>query len=221
VDSVVCAAIIGTPGKDIRMSTFFADYGLWLLIALLVVIVLLLVLNKGAPPKVDTPAPSVPVTKQETKLPEPPPPAPVAEPVTQAPSPEAMGLFTETELPAAKKARAPRKPKPAVEETAAKPPAATKAPVAASPPAATPAAATGPDDLLLLKGVGPKLNTLLLELGVTSFAQIAAWSDTDLALVDAKLGTFKGRPVRDHWIDQAKYLAAGDTVGFEAKYGKL
>ena len=35
------------------------------------------------------------------------------------------------------------------------------------------------------------------------------------------LGTFKGRPSRDNWVEQAKYLAAGDTTGFEAKFGKL
>ena len=87
-------------------------------------------------------------------------------------------------------------------------------------PAAT-AAPEADDDLLRLKGVGPKLKTLLIELGVTRFAQIAAWTDTDLAAIDAKLGNFKGRPVRDQWIDQAKYLAAGDIAGFEAKYGKL
>ncbi|MBJ7445220.1 MAG: hypothetical protein JHD32_13130, partial [Sphingobium sp.] len=46
-------------------------------------------------------------------------------------------------------------------------------------------------------------------------------TDTDLAAIDSRLGNFKGRPVRDQWIDQAKYLAAGDIAGFEAKYGKL
>ncbi len=72
-----------------------------------------------------------------------------------------------------------------------------------------------------MKGVGPKLNTLLIELGVTRYAQIAGWSDADIAAIDTKLGNFKGRPVRDQWIDQAKYLAAGDVAGFEAKYGKI
>ena len=89
------------------------------------------------------------------------------------------------------------------------------------PSPAVTAPSEGPDDLLKLKGVGPKLNMLLIELGVTRFAQIAAWTDADLAAIDAKLGNFRGRPVRDQWIDQAKYLAAGDVAGFEAKYGKI
>ena len=72
-----------------------------------------------------------------------------------------------------------------------------------------------------MKGVGPKLNQLLIELGVTRYEQIANWTDADLTAIDAKLGNFKGRPVRDQWIDQARYLAAGDFAGFEAKYGKL
>jgi predicted flap endonuclease-1-like 5' DNA nuclease len=101
------------------------------------------------------------------------------------------------------------------------------APVAAAPipvsPAVTAASGTdaGQDDLLRLKGVGPKLNLLLIELGVTRYAQIAEWQDSDIAAIDSRLGNFKGRPVRDQWVDQAKYLAAGDIAGFEAKYGKI
>jgi predicted flap endonuclease-1-like 5' DNA nuclease len=77
------------------------------------------------------------------------------------------------------------------------------------------------DNLLRMKGVGPKLNQQLIDLGVTRYAQIANWTDADIAAIDGKLGNFKGRPVRDQWVDQAKYLAAGDLAGFEAKYGKL
>ena len=77
------------------------------------------------------------------------------------------------------------------------------------------------DDLLLIKGVGPKLNTLLQSLGVTSFAAIAAWSEEDIDRIDAQLGNFAGRIRRDSWIEQARYLAAGDMAGFEAQFGKL
>ena len=77
------------------------------------------------------------------------------------------------------------------------------------------------DDLTRMKGVGPKLRARLAELGVTRFAQIAAWSDADLAAVDAQLGAFAGRAVRDGWVEQAGYLAVGDVAGFEARFGKL
>lgn len=77
------------------------------------------------------------------------------------------------------------------------------------------------DDLTRLKGVGPKLSARLKELGVVSFAQIAGWSDADLAVVDAQLGTFAGRPARDGWVEQARFLAADDIAGYEAKFGKL
>ena len=62
---------------------------------------------------------------------------------------------------------------------------------------------------------------LLAQLGVTRYAQIAAWTDADVARIDAQLGTFAGRITRDSWIEQAKLLAAGDTAGFEGKFGKL
>lgn len=77
------------------------------------------------------------------------------------------------------------------------------------------------DDLTRIKGLGPKLSTLLASLGVTRFAQIAEWTDTDLARIDAQLGNFAGRPARDQWVEQAKLLAAGDTAGYEGKFGKL
>ena len=41
------------------------------------------------------------------------------------------------------------------------------------------------DDLTRLKGVGPKLSTLLCSLGVNSFDQIANWTDVDIDRIDA------------------------------------
>ena len=88
--------------------------------------------------------------------------------------------------------------------------------------AADSAAATGEgDDLTRIKGLGPKLATLLRGLGITRFAQIAAWSDADVARIDPQLGAFQGRIARDNWIEQARYLSAGDVSGFEARFGKV
>lgn len=87
--------------------------------------------------------------------------------------------------------------------------------------APAPAPATTGDDLTRIKGVGPKLNARLKELGVTTYAQIAAWSEADMAAIDAQLGSFAGRPKRDSWVEQAQLLAGGDTSGYEAKFGKL
>jgi predicted flap endonuclease-1-like 5' DNA nuclease len=78
-----------------------------------------------------------------------------------------------------------------------------------------------PDNLELIKGLGPKVNNLLKGLGVTSFAQVANWTAADVADIDAQLGAFAGRITRDNWIDQAQLLAAGDIAGFEQKYGAL
>lgn len=99
---------------------------------------------------------------------------------------------------------------------------AAVAPTTAPPPAAAPASApTGEaDDLKKIKGVGPKLVTMLKEQGVTTYAQIAAWSDADVARIDDTLGRFKGRIERDQWVEQAKLLAAGDEAGFTEKFGR-
>ncbi len=79
---------------------------------------------------------------------------------------------------------------------------------AAEPKAAKATAAAGADDLKVLSGVGPALEKKLLEAGVTSFAQIAAWTDADVAAMDEKL-SFKGRIEREGWIAQAQELTKG------------
>ena len=90
-------------------------------------------------------------------------------------------------------------------------------------PAPAPAAApvSGGDDLSKIKGLGPKLQKLLPELGLSTYAQIAALDDAGLDALDAKLGAFAGRPRRDAWVEQAKLLASGDVGAFEGKFGKL
>jgi predicted flap endonuclease-1-like 5' DNA nuclease len=88
-------------------------------------------------------------------------------------------------------------------------------------PTPAPLPTTDGDDLRRLKGVGPKIVALLHAEEITRYAQIAVWTDADIAAIDAKLGSFAGRPRRDNWVEQAQFLAAGDLAGYEAKYGKL
>ncbi len=90
------------------------------------------------------------------------------------------------------KAKAEKAPAPAAKK-AAKPEKAEAAPAAA-------------DDLKKLSGVGPALEKKLNAAGITSYAQIAAWTDADVAAIDEQL-SFKGKIEREGWIDQAKELA--------------
>ncbi|MBD1549023.1 50S ribosomal protein L21 [Roseibium aggregatum] len=97
-------------------------------------------------------------------------------------------------------------------------PAKTAAPKKAAAPkaeakteeAAAPAAAAAPageaDDLKKLNGLGPAIAKKLNEAGITTFAQIAAMTDEDVARVEEEL-SLKGRFERDNWIEQAKELA--------------
>ena len=75
-------------------------------------------------------------------------------------------------------------------------------------PKAAKADAGGADDLKKLSGVGPALEKKLIEGGVTSFAQIAAWTEADIAEFDEKL-SFKGRIEREGWVEQAKAFVEG------------
>lgn len=88
-------------------------------------------------------------------------------------------------------------------------------------PTPAPTPASTPDDLKRIKGLGPKMQALLTSLGITTYAQIAAWTDADLDDLDTKLGAFAGRPRRDSWVEQARLLSGGDTGAYEAKFGKV
>lgn len=83
-----------------------------------------------------------------------------------------------------------------------------------------PDAAAG-DTLTLLKGLGPKAAARLQAIGVTRFDQIAGWGDSDIAAIDAQMGAFQGRIVRDRWVEQAALLARGDRTAFEQQFGSL
>jgi NADH-quinone oxidoreductase subunit E len=76
----------------------------------------------------------------------------------------------------------------------------------------------GPDDLKLIKGVGPTLEALLHRLGYFHFAQIAAWTPEEVAWVDENLEDFRGRVTREGWVEQARELAEhGDTPHAQAR----
>ena len=84
------------------------------------------------------------------------------------------------------------------------------------------AGASGPpDDLVKLKGVGPKFAELLNERGIIKFAQIAHLTPGEIDRLDPTLGPFAGRLTRDRIVEQADYLSRGDIDGFEQKFGKL
>lgn len=96
----------------------------------------------------------------------------------------------------------------ALEAAAPAKPAPAKKAEAKAEPKAAPKAASAADDLKKLSGVGPALEKKLIEAGVTSFAQIAAWTEADIAEFDEKL-SFKGRIQREGWVEQAQELAKG------------
>ncbi|MDC1319886.1 NADH-quinone oxidoreductase subunit NuoE [bacterium] len=106
---------------------------------------------------------------------------------------------------------------------------AETAPKAAAKTAAAPSVAEGPgkkpkvmktprksgaDDLKMIKGVGPKLEGLLNNMGFFHFDQVSAWGADEVSWVDQNLEGFKGRVSRDNWVSQATALAAGEETEF-------
>lgn len=159
-------------------------------------------------------------------------PGPVAEkPAAAKPEP------VKPAAPAAAKTTAPKAAKPAksaVKKAPAKAKAKPKATAAGTADydgdgknegtgeGTRPEALSGPrdgkaDDLKQIKGVGPKLEVMLNEMGFYHFDQIAGWSADEIAWVNANLKGFKGRVTRDNWIEQATVLAKGGATEFSKR----
>ena len=60
------------------------------------------------------------------------------------------------------------------------------------------------DDLEAINGVGPVLEKMLHKLGIYTFKQVALWNDEQIEWVDSLLEHFKGRIVREGWVESAK-----------------
>lgn len=90
---------------------------------------------------------------------------------------------------------------------------ADAAPALFTPPAGE------PDDLKMISGVGPVLERKLNTLGVTAFAQVAAFKKADIEKLDEALN-FRGRITRDDWVKQAKALAKGGAQEYRRVLGK-
>lgn len=115
---------------------------------------------------------------------------------------------------------APKKKKAPAKKKAVKKPAVKKAPVkkAAAKKAAAPKVLYtdgptdgAPDDLKLIKGIGPKFEGDLNGKGIYYFRQIAAWKKKDVELVENIIDSIPGRIERDEWVPQAKGLAKGGS----------
>lgn len=95
------------------------------------------------------------------------------------------------------------------EPAAGEPPAAVPTPAQGATPPAASAASAGGDDLTAIRGLGKVKAAKLVAAGVTGYAQIAAWTDDDIAEMGLVCNTSPGQIRREDWVGQAKALAAG------------
>jgi NADH-quinone oxidoreductase subunit E len=143
------------------------------------------------------------------------PPSNAARPKTDAPE-TSPTLKTPAEVkasPAGEKAASVAAPAGKVSAKPAKPSLDDKnRPAGIARPAAV-------DDLKLISGVGPKNEQVLHELGIFTFAQVAAWKKAEREWVDGYLN-FHGRIEREDWVKQAKALAKGGVDEYVRVFGK-
>lgn len=60
------------------------------------------------------------------------------------------------------------------------------------------------DDLKRIRGIGPKIERLLNDNGITAYAQIAAWTEEDIDRMSDELGAFRERIKWDDWPEGAR-----------------
>jgi molybdopterin-containing oxidoreductase family membrane subunit len=62
------------------------------------------------------------------------------------------------------------------------------------------------DDLKKVKGIGPKMEETLNQIGIFTYAQVSKMTNAEYDLLDDITGSFPGRAQRDDWAGQAKKL---------------
>jgi predicted flap endonuclease-1-like 5' DNA nuclease len=72
------------------------------------------------------------------------------------------------------------------------------------------------EDLKRIRGIGVLIEKKLNSLGVSSYEQIANWTNADIDRVSQILD-FKGRIERESWVEQARILASGGHTEFSKR----
>jgi len=96
---------------------------------------------------------------------------------------------------------------------------AVPTPPVASEPVPEPAAAAAPvptatsDDLTRIRAIDADLAARLNALGVSRYAEIAAWTSENVRTMSEALG-FNGRIELENWIEQAQILARGGATSY-------
>lgn len=78
-----------------------------------------------------------------------------------------------------------------------------------------------PDDLTRIEGIGPKINQLLNEAGIFTYAQLSTSDPTHLKDILVDAGPRFGLADPSSWPEQAGFLAAGDEAGFKTLAERL
>lgn len=73
------------------------------------------------------------------------------------------------------------------------------------------------DDLTRIRGIDLATSAALADLGVSSYARLAAFTRADVERIEARLGA--GRVSRENWIEQAQLLANGRPTAFARQLG--
>jgi predicted flap endonuclease-1-like 5' DNA nuclease len=77
------------------------------------------------------------------------------------------------------------------------------------------------DNLLVLKGVGPRIAARLDTFNFTRYEHIAVWKEEDYVDIADMLGEPVERIIEDRWVEQCRLLAAERFDEYEAEYGKI
>jgi hypothetical protein len=77
------------------------------------------------------------------------------------------------------------------------------------------------DNLLVIKGVGPRIAARLDTFNFTRYEHIAVWKEEDYVDIGVMLGEPVERIIEDRWVEQCRLLAAERFEEYEKEYGKI
>jgi predicted flap endonuclease-1-like 5' DNA nuclease len=93
-------------------------------------------------------------------------------------------------------------------KTSGRRPTGAGGPESATPSTAVASSGDG-NELTSIKGIGARSAERLVDVGVTTVAQVAAWTDTDIDEIAAQIHVGADRIRREDWVGQARAATKG------------
>lgn len=63
-----------------------------------------------------------------------------------------------------------------------------------------------PDNLKRIRGIGPRIERRLNDIGITTYSQIAKFNEVEIYFISQNIGLDPNRIMQNHWVENAREL---------------